>query len=456
MKVPTIILTLLITITLIQCNTTSPEEKAALDTIIRGAEFFHTIGYKGGYVGIYSKDLSTHYGEAFYEEAKETEIWIQPPGTPSVGQTYLRVFLLTEDAKYLHYAEQAGKALAWGQRQVGGWNHLADLEQMDPQAEQITRVEGHGTFDDNISQGALTFLMNLDQFVDARWLTEAIELGLSFLLESQYENGGYPQWYPKVGREYYDYYTFNDRAINDCIRTLMIAYKYYEKPEYRNAALKGGDFILLTQGEPPQAGWAQQYDFSLQPAWARAFEPPAYCSFVTANNINTLIDLYLFSEDNRFLEPIPSAITWLTQSKLEESVWARLYEVGTNKPIYGDHDHEIHYTLEEISEERRNGYSWQGSYGIKQAIAYYELTKEKSVTQLQEMKETGLLPIQPQISLETLEKKVAEIEQKMDGEGRWVAEDDMIYAAEYVKNMDTLCTFIEKKRGVRLPIKPIR
>ena len=43
-------------------------------------------------------------------------------------------------------------------------------------------------------------------------------------------------------------------------------------------------------------------------------------------------------------------------------IWARFYEIGTNRPIFGDRDRKVHYTMAEISRERRTGYSWYGSY----------------------------------------------------------------------------------------------
>src|ERR1039457_4027997 len=39
-------------------------------------------------------------------------------------------------------------------------------------------------------------------------------------------------------------------------------------------------------------------------------------------------------------------------------IWSRFYEIGTDRPIFGDRDKSIHDNVNEISEERRNGYSW--------------------------------------------------------------------------------------------------
>ena len=39
-------------------------------------------------------------------------------------------------------------------------------------------------------------------------------------------------------------------------------------------------------------------------------------------------------------------------------LWARDYEIGSDRPIFGDRDKTIHDKVNEISKERRNGYGW--------------------------------------------------------------------------------------------------
>ncbi len=39
-------------------------------------------------------------------------------------------------------------------------------------------------------------------------------------------------------------------------------------------------------------------------------------------------------------------------------IWARYYQAGTDHPVFGDRDKSIHDNVNEISEERRNGYRW--------------------------------------------------------------------------------------------------
>jgi len=408
----------------------------------RATKFLRSISTHGGYAGIYSLDLSHRYGEALYERAGKHEIWVQPPGTPSVGQVFLDAFRLTGDDTYFEAARDAGRALAWGQREAGGWDHRADVSKLTADAVVPEPAKGHCTFDDDISQGALTFLIELDDVVEERWLTNAVRRGIAHLLASQFEGGAWPQWFPLRGG-YHDYYTFNDNAINDCIRVALLANERYGRKDCEQAALAGGDFIRLSQLPGKQAGWAQQYSHDLAPAAARRFEPAAVCSAVTARNIRTLIELFLRTGEERFVTPIPKALAWLERSKLREGRWARLYELETNRPIYGDRDGRVHYTLSEISEERRNGYAWQGSFGVPSAARAFAEVERLGRDGYRGRRAKNPGPDARRKAARSLAPRVRKVIAALDETGRWVL-GGRIHIADFVRNMRTLCDYLDR------------
>jgi PelA/Pel-15E family pectate lyase len=43
-------------------------------------------------------------------------------------------------------------------------------------------------------------------------------------------------------------------------------------------------------------------------------------------------------------------------------LWARFYEIGSNRPLFADRDGVKKYSLAEIGHERRNGYAWLGTW----------------------------------------------------------------------------------------------
>lgn len=413
------------------------ETKAAMR---KAADYFRSISTNGGYVGIYSLDLAKRYGESFYEKAKPTEIWVQPPGTPTVGQCYLRAWQVTGDKYYFDAARDVARALVWGQRRIGGWDHRVDVAHLKPEAKAPVRKEGRCTFDDNITQGALKFLIDADSAIDDHWLTDGIELGLEFMQKSQFANGAWPQWYPLRGG-YHDYYTFNDNAINDCIDVMLKAHRVYGRQEYLACARRGGDFILASQLAEPQAGWAQQYGRDMKPAWARSFEPPGVCSLSTARNIRTLVQLYLYTKDEKYLAAIPAAIEWLEDSKIGPNLWARVYEVGTNRPVYGDREdgNKVHYDYDKISTKERTSYAWQGEYGLRSAVSYYRRCKTIGA------RRDGAKPASQQVLRQrakkaepSAKKAVAALDQK----GRWT-NGETITCESFVQNFRLLCTYLD-------------
>ena len=437
----------------------SPEPVLASDSLInetktamkRAADYFCSISTNGGYVGIYSLDLQKRYGEAIYEKARPNEIWVQPPGTPTIGQCYLQAWKVTGDKFYFGAARDVARALVWGQRQIGGWDHRVDVAHLTADAKTPGRKKGRCTFDDNITQGALKFLIEADSEIDEPWLTEGIELGIAFMIKSQFANGAWPQWYPLRGG-YHDYYTFNDNTINDCIDVMLKAHKAYGKDEYLACAERGGDFIIASQLAGPQAGWAQQYSHDMKPAWARRFEPLGVCSAVTARNMRTLVQLYLYTRNDKYLAPIPAAIEWLDNSKIRDNLWARLYELKTNRPIYGDREdgNKVHYDYEKVSLKERTSYAWRGEYGIGSAVSYYRRCKRIGANAYLAQQQK-----QPSPKVRTQRAKTAEPAVKaaiaaMDEKGRWITKE-MITCQTFVRNFRILCDYLKLAQPAQSP-----
>ena len=47
------------------------------------------------------------------------------------------------------------------------------------------------------------------------------------------------------------------------------------------------------------------------------------------------------------------------------TIWARFYEIGTNRPFFSGRDSIKKYAVAEIESERRNGYAWYGTWPEK-------------------------------------------------------------------------------------------
>jgi PelA/Pel-15E family pectate lyase len=407
----------------------------------RAAAFVASIATNGGYVGIYSLDLGERYGESLSQRAGRDEIWVQPPGTPSVGACFLRAYRITGDLFYRETALKAGLALAWGQDGNGGWPYLAEVGDMPPDpagGSPSPRRGSETTLDDGTTQAALSFLIDLDGVADAPWLTEAIRSGLRYMRMSQGPAGGWPQVYPARGT-YADAYTFNDGVTNAAVKVMLQAHRAYGSADLLASARRAGDFILKSQLPEPQPGWAQQYDRrDLRPAPARAFEPAAIDSAITAGNVATLIELYAETGETRFLQPIPAAVAWLERSAIAPDRWARFYEIGTNRPMYPARNGSIHYELRELSDTDQEKYAYQGTFGIPRVIR----TSRKLMAE--EAGDVGgrLEQNRRRAAAERAERVLPGLISGLDPQGRWV-QDGRIRMRTFVNNCNTILDYLE-------------
>jgi len=426
--------------------TLAEEAESALKKAVQ--YFRWTISTNGGYLWTYSEDLSERAGEG---KATETQIWVQPPGTPSVGSTYLRAYEATGDDVYLEAAKAAADALVWGQLESGGWDYKVDFDPEGSQRWYYRRDKGkvdperrrnYSVFDDNNSQSALRFIMAVHKTTGEGKYLSAVEYGLAFMLRSQFENGAWPQVYPLPSKGYSRWYTFNDNAINDCINVMLDAYHIYGDEKYLESAKRGGDFIIASQLPEPQAGWAQQYDYDMKPAPARRFEPAAVNGAVTPRNIRTLIDLYLETGEEKYLKPIPAAIDWLEKSRMENDKWARFYELGTNKPVYVNTDREVVYEFVNI----QPGYSWTGNYASS-AIRLYEKVKSMGRENYLAERDAPSTDESRRRRLASLEPRVRDVIAKQDAQGRW-ADDGEIRCSTFIRNVRLLSDCIALARSM--------
>jgi PelA/Pel-15E family pectate lyase len=214
--------------------------------------------------------------------------------------------------------------------------------------------------------------------------------GVRYLLLAQFPNGGWPQVWPLEGG-YHDAITYNDNAMVQVLNTMhQIAngrdeYAFVSKrlrKQAREAFDRGIRCIFETQlrsGETLSV-WAQQYDaLTLKPTSARDYEMPAECSSESDDILMTLMD-DLPQPTVQQQRTIRAGAAWLKKTAIYGQtygptangrgltpvsgagpIWARYYQIDTHKPIFGDRDKSIHDDLNELSSERRNGYSWFGS-----------------------------------------------------------------------------------------------
>ncbi len=390
MRLTPILASLLFIVSALAAEPTPSDARAAMR---KASEFFRSkIAVHGGYVYYVSPDLSRRLGEGV---ASPQQIWVQPPGTPAVGLSFLAAFAATGDEFYLDAAREAAEALVYGQLKSGGWANAIDFDPRSPHVAQYRNGKGGGknnsTLDDGISQNALRLLMHADRALGFKHaaIHEASEIARKALLAAQFSSGGFPQvWIGPVAphealkaqypdyewrtenriKNYWDMPTLNDDLVGHVVSTLADAVEIYKDDRCGKALARLGDFLILAQMPDPQPAWAQQYDTHMRPIWARKFEPPAIAGRESQDAIESLLRIYRFTGDRKYLEPIPRALAYLRKSLLPDGRLARYRELKTDRPLYMTSKYELTYDDADVPTH----YGWKTAPRLDQIEADFK------------------------------------------------------------------------------------
>ncbi len=230
------------------------------------------------------------------------------------------------------------------------------------------------TIDNAATTTEIRFLMRLFAATGDSLCLESALRGVRYLLSMQYDNGGFPQYFPRRDH-YHARITFNDDAMVSVLRLLrevsLRRAPYGPFPlelsvEAAAAVDRGVACILACQyvQHGVRTVWAQQYDeHTLQPAPARAFELAGLCSAESAAIVEFLQTVS--ADHPEVLPAIEDAINWFRAHQLPDGRWARFYTLEDNRPFFCGRDGVMRFSLEEIDEERQKGYSWYNTRPAK-------------------------------------------------------------------------------------------
>jgi hypothetical protein len=466
----------------------------------KAAEFFREkVAAGGGYVWRYSSDLAHRQGEG---AAGPKTIWVQPPGTPAVGEAFLDAFDASGDRYYLDAAREAGEALVKGQLQSGGWYYRVELDpakrgefryRVDPQSsrKKAAKDDPIGGWDvwkkhenkdnvtmvdDDTTPAAVRFLTRLDRALGFRVepIHEAAAYALGSLLNAQHPIGAWSHNYDRFGskppdpghypprdasypeswsrtwtKDWTGCYSINDRISLNAIRTMLLAWEVYGDGRYRASAERGGAFLIRAQLPDPQPAWAQQYDREMHPVWERKFEPPAITGFESQDALETLLLLYRKTGDRKYLAPIPRALAYLKASRLPDGRLARFYELKTNRPLYFTRD----YVLTHDNRDVPTHYGFAFDSRLDAIEAEYLRLKDKAPGA--PLDEARPAPAPDRAG------RVLAILKAQDPRGAWTEpgstrdvenrkvtpEDGIIQSATFIQNLRTLAEFVADARG---------
>ena len=252
------------------------------------------------------------------------------------------------------------------------------------------------TIDDQATTREIKGLAKAYQKTQNPVYLKAVENGLNYLLTAQNSAGGWGQFYPDSSG-YHKHITYNDNAMIDVMWIMKYASECtndFEKidkkiaQKAKNALEKGIKCILNTQvvQNGKLTAWCAQHDRqTLKPAKARMFELPSLSGNESVGIIRFLMSIDKPSPEIK--NAIQSAVQWLEAVKIvgiktkdisdasqpkgkdriviedpNSTVWARFYELETNKPFFVGRNSIPKNSLAEIENERRVGYAYYGTW----------------------------------------------------------------------------------------------
>lgn len=294
------------------------------------------------------------------------------------------------------------------QRAIGGWpkainevkvDYTRQLSESEKKAIRADSLHNDATIDNNATSREIRYLLKaFKQTKNKQYLISA-EKGIRYFLLAQNKAGGWPQFYPDSSL-YRGQITYNDDAMINVLNVLQDIIE--QKNDFdvidtaylascKKAVSKGIDCILLTQilVNGKLTAWCAQYNNkTLVPEMARKYELISLSGNESVGIVRFLMRIKNPSEKCK--QSIKAAIEWLEKVKIvgfkyvdivsstekngkdrviiddpNSIIWARFYEIETNRPFFSGRDSRKKFAVFEIEVERRTGYAWYGTWPEK-------------------------------------------------------------------------------------------
>lgn len=310
------------------------------------------------------------------------------------------------------------------QRTNGGWPKDYDmLAVLTPsQVERLRDTRGlHDTSFDNYNiHSQVNYLARAYALGRKEAWREACQRGFDFMLAAQLPSGGFPQRFPDP-TGYGAHITFNDGVMIGILNVFKDAevgathWKWLDddrREKARRAVARGVDCILKCQiiVDGKRTGWCQQHlETTFEATSARTFELASICPQESTGIVRFLMRCESPSE--QIVDSIEDAVAWLDDATLTgirveriaapvveferhrsdfdvivvddpkaKPIWARHYEIGTDRPVFAGRDAVKRYSLNEIERERRTGTPWYGFWPQELIEREYPRWKEAQLS----------------------------------------------------------------------------
>lgn len=323
--------------------------------------------------------------------------------------------LVNPERNYERFQEKevlsiADNFIAW-QNPDGGWPKNIDwLAKLDVDSVRVALKPKNrlSTLDNRNTFPQIAYLSEVYMQSKQEKYKNAALNGILYILAMQNASGGWRGWDV-------DAITFNDEITTGAMELFLDIKE--KKPQYLwideqlyNQIVQSFDKALdvtlrcqiVVNGK--KTAWCQQHDhITLAPIQARSFELPALTAGESCDIL--LLLMKIKNPSPEIVDAINCGMQWLESAKIEgirvekqsipadkiinkeypydnvvvndstaPTIWARYYEIDTNRPFMCTRQGVKVYSLAEVDPERRTGYAWYGYWPAK-AFKVYEKWK---------------------------------------------------------------------------------
>lgn len=292
------------------------------------------------------------------------------------------------------YEQIADNLIAY-QNPDGGWPKNIDWLAILPTDSVYNALKERykrSTLDNRNTYSQIDYLAEVFTLTGQPRYRDAAIRGIEYLLRMQKKNGGWRGWDV-------DAITYNDEVTTGVLELFLRISKgdsHYTwldeemKEKIHRSLRKGIDIVLRTQyvQNGVKTVWGQQHDnVTLLPVQARTFELPSLVSTESCSVLRLLMEIP--HPDASVIEAVKAGVAWLERSAIQgirvektsiapdqitnaeypydlkvvtdekaPRIWARFYELDTNRPFMATRSGKKVYRLADVDPERRMGYDW--------------------------------------------------------------------------------------------------
>ncbi|HAA73962.1 TPA: pectate lyase [Candidatus Latescibacteria bacterium] len=281
------------------------------------------------------------------------------------------------------------------QLEDGGWPKNLDPQLKVSEAELrplLGRSLSRSTLDNRSTYPQIIYLAQVYTQTKQQKYLKSVERGLGYILAEQRASGGWR------GADV-DAVTYNDDVMLGVMRLFRDINRGVDHFNWLDEGLRQRVSASLARAievtlrcqvvvDGVKTAWGQQHSHdTFEPVKARSYELPAICSAESSGILRFLMEI----EDPlpEIVSAIEAGVAWIERAKISgirikdieidpvrfhnhtttrdrvvvedpgaPPIWARYYEVDTNRPFFCNRDGIKVYSLAEVKLERRTGYGW--------------------------------------------------------------------------------------------------